>query len=96
MIRKSIVSFFCLASFSAYSALPPFYQSRNEIQAILSSPALIEQLGSVRPIQKIKKTSNGYQVSTNQCKVHVWVKYISSQKIGPRRFTLDVSPVVCR
>ncbi len=94
MIRKLTISLLCLAPLSAFAALAPFYQSRNEIKSVMSHPQVVEQL-EIQGITKIEKISSGYKISTDKCELEVQVKYLPQDRPGPRQYALEVGQAVC-
>lgn len=73
---------------SAFAALPPFAQSKKEIEAILTSDQLSDTLGMAQPIEEIKKTAGGYVVVTSGREIMVDVVYKPARMPGPVPFEL--------
>lgn len=87
MKRLSFTVLFCLLfAQSAFAALPPLYQTRDEIMAVLSSPDFDQKLESGEVIMSIKKIQEGYEIETNKSKVKAILEYEKMQKAGPIRF----------
>ncbi|MBA3721646.1 MAG: hypothetical protein H0W88_04520 [Parachlamydiaceae bacterium] len=75
-----------LLSQSVEAALPPLYQSKKEIDAIFASPEYGQVFQSGELITEIKRTENGFDISTNKNRVHVDIIYQSNPKPGPIQF----------
>lgn len=86
-------SFFFLCSY-AEAALPPYYHTKREIEAILDHPQTYESLGSAEPILEIKKIDEGYQITTLRKILKVELIYLPSELIGSNKFELKFSPVI--
>lgn len=72
-----------------FAALPPLYQSKKEIEAILADPQFGERLSSGDRIEEITKTTSGYLIVTNHRILQVDVHYKGGKHIGPASFTLE-------
>lgn len=70
------------------AALPPLYQAKKEMEAILTSPELGQHFHSGEVLQGITKVANGYLVVTNQSAMFVEVRYAQDKRVGPARFHL--------
>jgi hypothetical protein len=90
MMMKKTISFLAAlcASQMAFAALPPLYQSANEIKTILSSKEFNQTLHSGEFITEIKKTKDGYELITNQNRVFVDVVFQPTSRPGPALFTV--------
>jgi hypothetical protein len=83
---------FCLLFASiGFAALPPLYQTSNEIKEILNDERLYEKLGSASAIQGIIKAANGWVVITNKYYLNVFVEYLPTKRMGPANFELHFS-----
>jgi hypothetical protein len=74
-----------------FSALPPVYQTSNEIKEILNDERLYEKLGSESVIQGIIKGEKGWIVITNKYYLRVFVEYLPAKRVGPVDFRLHFS-----
>jgi hypothetical protein len=72
-----------------HAALPPFYQSLREMEAVLTDPRLHELLGSAEMIQQVSKTDEGYLVLTQNYLVRVDLRYLPAKMLGPAHFELE-------
>lgn len=70
------------------AALPPFAQSKREIEAILTSQELYQYIPSSDVLQQIVKTPTGYLIITTTRIVPVSVRYLSNRNLGPARFSV--------
>ncbi len=77
-----------LFSISAYAALPPFYQSKKEIEIILNDKRLVDELTSAEMIVKIKRIEDSYLISTDKYTLKVEVIYLPTDQMGPAQFKL--------
>lgn len=77
-----------IATLQLSAALPPFSQSKREIEAILSSQEINHYIPSEDVIQQIIKTSPGYLIITNNRIVPVSIRYVPRQQLGPARFSI--------
>lgn len=73
----------------AHAALPPLWHDAAELQAILSSQQLPENLASGESIVKIKRFDKGWLIVTNKGKVPVFVIYKEQSMPGKGEFTLN-------
>lgn len=80
--------FLCLAN-ESIAALPPFYQSKKEIEAILSSQEIPKYIPSGDLIIQISKTDDGYLIITNHRVVAVSIHYLKEKHLGPGRFHIE-------
>jgi hypothetical protein len=86
-IILSLITGFVLIS-SLEAALPPLYQSANEIKAILASEEFGQKLQSGELILTIQRSENGYEVLTNHHRLQVDILNVPSNKPGPIQFKL--------
>jgi hypothetical protein len=82
-----------LTIFSAaiLGALPPFAQSKREIQAIICSDELYKRLGSSHPILGITRNEKGrYEISNGRHSLIVRVEYLprNDRLVGPTPFEI--------
>ena len=87
-----LVSFLLSLPILALAVLPPFYQGKEELIAILKNPKLKEILGSGSIIENIHHFENTYYIMSLdrlvECKVHYLPN--DSDLIGkPARFKLE-------
>jgi hypothetical protein len=87
---RSFFLLFTFASIQAFGALPPYYQSQAEIDALLSSEELQECLGTSKPITSIVASEDGWTIGNGEWMVHVKTRYVPSQTLGPAKFHVDV------
>ena len=71
------------------SALPPFAESKREIEAILSHQEITQYIPSGDTIIQIVKTSSGYLIITNYRIVPVSIRHVARQNLGPARLTVQ-------
>lgn len=70
------------------AALPPFIQSRREIEAILSNQEIYQYIPNSDVIHQIVKTPTGYMIITNNRILPVSIRYVSRKSLGPARFAI--------
>jgi len=87
-MKKLIFIIILLFSTQLHAILPPFYQSVNEIEAILKDPRLKDDANSAYPILQIMKVDSGYLIITSRYNQKIEVKYIPQELIGPAKFEL--------
>jgi hypothetical protein len=87
-MKKYLIVLMALASMS-FAVLPPFYQTSEEIEAILDSDELASAFGSGEPIMEIKRVEEGYLVKGNRYQITVKIKYIPTDRLGPAKFELS-------
>ena len=87
-VNKMLILVLILFS-NIYAALPPFFQSTEELTAILKDPKLHKELGSSETILEIKKDENFYNIYTKKYLVKVEVVYMPTNKIGKQKFRLE-------
>lgn len=88
----------CLTTSAAHAALPPYYQSVREIQAILENREIAAKLGSGRAITSIAAHDRGFTVIAGECGLDVEVRYLPPENppvIGPVRFEIRPGQVNC-
>ncbi len=85
-------------SLQSIAAVAPFYQSVNEIDAILKSDKVASELGGLEAIQGVKKIKNGYLISTESCDLEVGIKSKPLPKgmMGSAGFTLKIGKADCQ
>lgn len=81
----TIIGFSTLTS-SLSAALPPLYATLSEYKSLLRNPELAEKIGSGEPIQEIKRTDNGFLVTTNKHNLNVDIVYEPQDNPGPAKF----------
>jgi len=87
-MKKLIFIFLLIFNIKIFAVLPPFYQSKEEIEAIISDPRLAEKLDSSELILEIKKIDEGYLITTNKSKLKVEIIYLPQKTFGPSLFEL--------
>lgn len=80
----------------ALAALPPFYQSVNEIKALLELPEVGETIGSHRRVEEIKRTSAGYLLTAGECQLEVKITYLPIPVPGPAKFKFNIGTLSCQ
>lgn len=88
-----LLAFFAIVP-SLQAVLPPFYQSRNELQSILSSNELAERIGSGEPIMIIERNDQGYLIRTNKHQVQIDVIYAPAKMPGPAQYRFNFHEIV--
>lgn len=76
----------------ALGALSPLDQSLKEIQAIVESQELRQNLKTSESIKDIWRVGNRYIISTENRQLVVDVVYSQRQGPGPKEFKLNFSP----
>jgi len=79
----------------AWAALPPFWQSSREIQAVTGSKDVAEALKQA-PIERVERAEGGYRVASQACSVLVKVIYEKSTMPGPQKFRIQAGKAECR
>lgn len=84
MFRKMLFISLLAGTGLCFAALPPLYDSVNEITGFLQHPDLSHCLSSAEVIQRIERTPGGFLVTTNysQVKVDVQIK-AHAEIMGP-------------
>lgn len=67
-------------------ALPPLYQSSNEIKEILNSKDLDQYLTPADAIVSIQKNKTGYEIISNLHQIQADIIYEPSEMPGPTKF----------
>lgn len=70
------------------AALPPLYQSIKELYTILQLAELPYYLDDGQPIEAIRRTDNGWAISTKSKEVIAEVVPLPSSGPGPQRFSI--------
>ena len=84
-----------ILSTASYAAMPPFFQSSREINAILANTEVQQKLGTGRNIHSIVHEGNNYSIIARECGLTVTVVYIPTTIPGPAQFKLKVGQVNC-
>jgi hypothetical protein len=87
-----------LTAATAWAALPPYWQSAREIQAILDDARVHDALKYQEPILSIETTGDDvYVLSTERCRVTITIvdKPQAEAIVGPRQFDLEVGEAQC-
>ena len=84
-----LVAFFSISLTNLVAALPPFVQSKREIETILSNQEIYQYIPNSDVILQIIKTSSGYLIVTNHRILPVTVQYLTNQNMGPARFSIE-------
>lgn len=88
MKKLLLVLLFLTIGSKVFAALPPFAQSKKEIESILTSTELAYLIPSGEAIEEIRKTPGGYLIITREKIIPISVKYLPAQNIGPARYEL--------
>ncbi|NGX62912.1 MAG: hypothetical protein KR126chlam6_00314 [Candidatus Anoxychlamydiales bacterium] len=88
-MKKLFLIIILLFSTQLHAILPPFYQSVNEIEAILKDSKLQDDADSAYPILEIMKVEGGYIIITSRYQQKIEVKYIPQELMGPAKFELN-------
>lgn len=90
-MKKNFFVLFVFLTQSVFCALPPLYQTANEIKEILNSENLGSSLSAGEGITDIQKNENGYKITTNKHTVQVDVirKASKSKRAGPIQFEIE-------
>ena len=92
----SVLALLTIAS-PARAALAPFWQSVREIETMIKDHNLTERLRSVASIREIRKTTEGYRLTTEDgCFIAVRVKYLPTQRLGADKFELVLVDSGCK
>jgi hypothetical protein len=84
---------------AASAALPPYWQRKAEIQAIVDSGAIAGVLESRGPIDAIERVGNDhYRVRAGGCALDVLIVDDTSAVAmpGPRKFKLKLGDLACK
>jgi hypothetical protein len=73
------------------AALPPLFQTAEEIQTILKPDELSNVLPAGEPIIEIRRTDKGYELLTLRYRIQAEIKYISQPYPGPAQFKVHYS-----
>lgn len=92
--RLAIATLLLASAVPAWAALPPFWQSSREIQAVTGSQDVAAALKQA-PIERIERAQGGYRVSSQTCSVLVKVIYEKSTMPGPQKFRIQPGKAEC-
>ena len=90
-----------LGASDAHAALPPYWQSAREIEAILADPAVHDALKYEEPILSIATTGDDvYTLKTARCTLQITIvdtppDPTKPMMVGPRRFSLSIGTADC-
>ncbi len=73
---------------SAFAILPPLFQSLDEIKSIAQSDEIGKRIPPGQALQSIQKSGSGYLLRTNELQMQVDIKYLPSENLGPKKFSL--------
>jgi hypothetical protein len=82
----------------ALAALPPYWQSAREIEAIVNDARVHDALKYEEPILSVTTTGDDvYELRTARCRVTVTIVDAPQAEgmVGPRQFELEVGQAVC-
>ncbi|RVB76887.1 MULTISPECIES: hypothetical protein [unclassified Mesorhizobium] len=100
MIRTGFsLAILLIGTIAVSAALPPFWQRKAEIQAILDSGALAGVLERRGPIDAVERVGNDhYRVRAGGCALDVLIVDDASAAVmpGPRKFLLKLGELVCK
>ncbi|RWQ67810.1 hypothetical protein [Mesorhizobium sp.] len=88
-----------IGTIAASAALPPHWQRKAEIQAIVDSGAVAGVLESRGPIDAVERVGNDhYRVRAGGCALDVLIVDDASAAVmlGPRKFLLKLGELVCK
>ncbi|MBI3544532.1 MAG: hypothetical protein HY075_14770 [Deltaproteobacteria bacterium] len=92
-----VLGFTTFLAAPAWAALPPYWQSAREIEAILKNEAVQQALQSVSPIRELARTEQGYKLTLQDgCYALVRVGYLKNPMPGPAKFELKVLEAGCK
>lgn len=74
------------------AALPPLYQTAEEIRTILKGNELGQALPAGEPIIEIRRTNNGYELLTLSYRLQAEISYLPQKHPGPAQFKVHYSP----
>jgi hypothetical protein len=97
-MRKTLFILAASLTFSAssFAALPPLYQSSNEIKSVLNDPDFGKKLHSGELIESIQKNDKGYLITTNYHTIQANIVYNQTGRIGPIQYEVhfeDAQPL---
>lgn len=90
-----------LGAAGAEAALPPYWQSAREIEAILADPAVHDAIKYEEPILSISTTGNDiYTLKTARCSIEITIVDTppdpsKPMMVGPRQFSLSIGTADC-
>lgn len=85
-MKKLVVAALCLCVLPLTAVLPPVWQNVAELKAILTDPALNQELDSAELIQSINRIENGWEIRTNKQTVIAEITPQPQSMPGPERF----------
>lgn len=77
---------------SLSAILPPLYQGKAEIEAILKDPEFSKALQSGEVIESIIRTQAGYEIETNHSLLQIDVEHVPPKQPGPVGIRLHFQP----
>lgn len=91
--------FIAAGASAAWAALPPYWQSAREIEAIVSDSRVHDALKYEEPILSISTTGDDvYELRTERCVLRVTIVDVPGESgvMGPRKFDLDIGAAECQ
>lgn len=85
-MKNLVVAALCLFALPLTAVLPPVWQDVAEIKAVLTDPALTQQLDSAELIQSINRIEKGWEIHTNKQTVVAEIVTQPQSSPGPERF----------
>lgn len=85
----------------AQAALPPAAESMRRLKTIAESHLVFEKIGSADLVTGINQTKEGYVVTTNRCRLKVYLretnlKDIDPGMIGPPKLDVEIGEMKCQ
>jgi len=79
-----------------FARLPPFYQTAEEMKAILNNPAIAVKMGPY-PIQSLSQSAAGYRLVVENCSLDITLHYTprNTRSVGPAQFTIQLGAKRC-
>ena len=86
---------------AAQAALPPYWQSAKEIEAIVGDQSVHDAFKYEEPIVSIKlqepvSDNRVYEVTTPRCSVLVTIVPKPAKLVGPAAFDLQIGEATCK
>jgi hypothetical protein len=91
-----------ISASAAQAALPPYWQSAKEIEAILQDQRVHDAFKYEEPIVSIKlqeptaDRTRVYAIGTARCSVLVTLTYKPTTTIGPADFDIEIGKATCQ
>ena len=85
-LLKATILLLFLSTSTAYALLSPLNQSLEEIEAIIQNAELQKCLPQGQALKSIRRTGNGYLLTTDEIQLMAEIRYIPTERPGRQQF----------